>query len=349
MAKRGGQWNATTVRAVLANPVYTGRVRHRGEIFDGEHEQLIEDDAHERVQVIAARRSSTRSRSGGGTPEGSHLFTRGLLRCGLCEGPMLAVTKPTRTGSTYEAYACDTRRRNGTDACEQTPVRRHELDAAALAEFERRHLDLEKTRQRLDGELSGALDTAAELAIEADAAVARAEAATARLDRDYLDGRIGAEDFNRMIARATEELAAVRAQAERAHEHEARLRELPESIDAEAEALRALTRLRELIVSGIGARDDLLALREAIGLVFDRVVYRAEGSRWATVEMGGGAWLEPWLREEIVQDYDDECRPILERVPLLLRRDTTACPHVWLSQLAFPPISIAQQATGGRA
>ena len=39
--KRGGYWTATTVKKILENPVYYGKIRFRGSVVDGVHDPII--------------------------------------------------------------------------------------------------------------------------------------------------------------------------------------------------------------------------------------------------------------------------------------------------------------------
>jgi DNA invertase Pin-like site-specific DNA recombinase len=61
---------------LLANPIYIGKLRHRGNVYDGEHQPIVDTDQFERVQHLLAAQAAT--------PRGSrvqkdvHLLT-GLL------------------------------------------------------------------------------------------------------------------------------------------------------------------------------------------------------------------------------------------------------------------------------
>lgn len=83
--KRAGKfWDATSVRDILRNPVYVGRITHRGEVLDGEHAPIVLDADWESAQAILQQRSRNRGQAV------AHLS--GLCRCGLCGGHMAATT-----------------------------------------------------------------------------------------------------------------------------------------------------------------------------------------------------------------------------------------------------------------
>ncbi len=53
---RGGQWQASTLRHMLRNPIYVGRVRRNGMVREGEVPGLIEPELFETVQNGLTRR-----------------------------------------------------------------------------------------------------------------------------------------------------------------------------------------------------------------------------------------------------------------------------------------------------
>ena len=70
-------FTTASVRNILHNPFYTGRVRHRDQLLPGAHEALVSQDVFDAVQV-ALRRNSGRSETlppqarAGIPPEGPH-------------------------------------------------------------------------------------------------------------------------------------------------------------------------------------------------------------------------------------------------------------------------------------
>jgi len=76
---RAAQWTQGSVRKILTNPLYVGRIRHKGEEFAGEHDAIITAETF--TATVAIREAATRTKGhGGGTrPNGPHLLTNGLL------------------------------------------------------------------------------------------------------------------------------------------------------------------------------------------------------------------------------------------------------------------------------
>lgn len=74
------KWN---VVEMLRNPIYLGKVRHHGQVYDGQHEPLIDAQTWQRVQDILERRGTRRPV----TIVASGPFT-GLLYCEDCGAAM---------------------------------------------------------------------------------------------------------------------------------------------------------------------------------------------------------------------------------------------------------------------
>ena len=83
-------FTTASVRGVLHNPIYTGRVRHKDELFPGAHGALVSVEVFDAVQV-ALRRNSGRSETLHPRPEREYLL-KGLIRCAHCLMPLWAQT-----------------------------------------------------------------------------------------------------------------------------------------------------------------------------------------------------------------------------------------------------------------
>ena len=97
----GGRWHKNYIYRMLRNPVYIGKVQYKGEVYEGEHEPIIDqrlwDQVQESIEAPArVRAGSSRAKTPG--------LLRGLLRCGHCGGSMAL----TFTGNArqYRYYAC---------------------------------------------------------------------------------------------------------------------------------------------------------------------------------------------------------------------------------------------------
>ena len=105
---RAKRWVATTVARILRNPIYTGRMIHgyhgKRELYPGNHEALIPDEAFARTQeIMADRRDQQKS------PKRRSLLS-GLLVCAECGGKMRSksqwVNWPRTPKKVHHNYVC---------------------------------------------------------------------------------------------------------------------------------------------------------------------------------------------------------------------------------------------------
>ena len=90
-------FTTASVRGILHNPFYTGKIIHRGKLLPGLHEPLVSPDIFETVQV-ALKKNSGRSETLQVRPA-RHYLLKGMVRCAYCGMPMWAQTY--KSGKTY--------------------------------------------------------------------------------------------------------------------------------------------------------------------------------------------------------------------------------------------------------
>lgn len=109
-SKRGGMWAAATIKSILTNPLYIGRVRYgvskklHARSFERQGNNIpviIEEKIWRRVQQVIQRRTSNRIRRY--PSQNSYFF--GVTRCQQCGGKMIA-RQQKQHGSTYITYFC---------------------------------------------------------------------------------------------------------------------------------------------------------------------------------------------------------------------------------------------------
>ena len=88
-----GSWHQASVGWILANPLYAGRVRLNGYVYDGQHEPIIDPATWDRAAKVRAAARTSPGKGVGRQPTGPHLFTKGLLRCGRCGAAMTPITQ----------------------------------------------------------------------------------------------------------------------------------------------------------------------------------------------------------------------------------------------------------------
>ena len=303
-SRNGVQWRQCTIRRILTNPVYVGKLRKgkNGDVIAGAHEPVLDEQLwnaararFQNQQVTTGRHGSAKgSNNGGGQRgKGAHLLTKGLLRCGYCGGAMGPRSIPSRVPGkpASDRYHCLVHYRD-PQACPQTPIARELVDEALLSEVTTRYLDLEATRERLRTRRQSDARLAAEALTAAESDLTRAESSLQRVKRDYVEGKITAHDWGELRVELTAEKDAAASAVERQ-----RLRVTtvtPEAIDAEEETLRRLAELRDVVGGKLAATTDLQALRFMLRQVFDSI---------ELIETDGGLALYPKPRAEILTGH----------------------------------------------
>jgi site-specific DNA recombinase len=142
---KGGKWNYSTVRYVLKNPAYAGKVRwgwklsefrrskqrlargHNGIIVNGQHKSVISEEDFIKVQKKMEQRAQL-----GGRAVASHGLLVGLLKCPICGFGAYAASfstsyaykmermgKPKDRFSKVFCYVCSTVSKYGNSACKR--------------------------------------------------------------------------------------------------------------------------------------------------------------------------------------------------------------------------------------
>ena len=122
--KKGGRFTKQAVKRVLTNPVYVGKVRQGGDLYDGAHEAIIDRDTWEAVQPQFERNGT------GGRPRQpakSGALLLGLVRCGCGAG--VTVHSSRRGNRRYASYVCQRYQKEGAASCPGSRVPAADLEA----------------------------------------------------------------------------------------------------------------------------------------------------------------------------------------------------------------------------
>jgi site-specific DNA recombinase len=135
--QRGGRLLIkTSLHQLLTNATYTGKVRHKGELFGGEHAGIVTNDLFDRVQGILRDGKNNGSRTPGGM---QRVLLRGLARCAVCDRAM-SHSYASRGTRRYRYYVCTAAQKQGWHTCPSPSV--------PAAEFERFVVDEVRTIAR---------------------------------------------------------------------------------------------------------------------------------------------------------------------------------------------------------
>ena len=144
--KRGQDFSTGTVKGILDNPVYAGKIRfnqheHWAEkrragknkapiLVDGQHEQIITSELWERVQLKRKERSFKPVQS-----SQPFILTK-LLRCPQCGAGMVSGKSKTAT-KIYRYYHCGTFHNKGASVCSANSINADKAEQQVLDEFKR--------------------------------------------------------------------------------------------------------------------------------------------------------------------------------------------------------------------
>ncbi len=109
----GGRFTRQTLAHLIANVIYVGEVRHKGEIYPGEHQPIVTRDIWDRANALLDQRRrgpdvQQRMRAGA--------IFQGLVHCAVCGHPMVAGYAMKR-GRRYSFHVCQLTRKLGAKAC----------------------------------------------------------------------------------------------------------------------------------------------------------------------------------------------------------------------------------------
>ncbi|QKG83920.1 recombinase family protein [Kroppenstedtia pulmonis] len=132
----------SVIRTMLQRPIYTGHMNNAGKLVEGQHEGIIDGETYERVQQELHKRQTGRP------PVGEYLLS-GILRCGICGGPVIHVWA---SGKRYEYYACKAqhvRQRNKGHHCSLGYTRKEKLDSWVAERLKQISLNPEQVEVQL--------------------------------------------------------------------------------------------------------------------------------------------------------------------------------------------------------
>lgn len=118
----------TVLRVLLSNVLYVGCVSHKGAIYEGEHEAIIERELWDAVNE-SLRQNGEHLRGRAHRPQAALLA--GMLFCEQCKSPLfLSFTR--KSGQTHRYYVCRSRRCRDAQHCSQRPISAVDLESSLV-------------------------------------------------------------------------------------------------------------------------------------------------------------------------------------------------------------------------
>lgn len=200
----------------LKMPLYAGLMGYQGEVFEGEHEAIIDRLTFERVRALLA------SAYGGKGPRrrNPEYLLSGIIRCARC-GSALSAASSQKAKSEYRYYRCTTRDRRGRKACLTLPVSAPTIEEYVAERFREAIVESDLVREAeraaaaLDSRGRELVATARKLSGEI-AALSAAQAGTkTHIGRNSKGATGGSEDSRRAVAAQLHGLERQLAEVER--------------------------------------------------------------------------------------------------------------------------------------
>jgi site-specific DNA recombinase len=113
-APQGGRvFNKARLYRLLTNVLYIGKVPHKENVYDGEHEAILDTETWEKVQFLLM----TNGKTGGKQVRNKHgALLRGIVTCGSC-GCGMVHTFTKKGDRHYRYYLCQNAQKQGWKAC----------------------------------------------------------------------------------------------------------------------------------------------------------------------------------------------------------------------------------------
>lgn len=134
--KRGGRkgghaFDKGSLYALLTNPLYIGKIKHKTDLFDGEHEPIVAPELFDKVRSTMRRNG----RTGGAEVRNRYgAILKGLLFCKSCNHTMVH-TFTGRGGKRYRYYTCTHAIKSGRKACPTKSLPAAEIERVVVEQI----------------------------------------------------------------------------------------------------------------------------------------------------------------------------------------------------------------------
>ena len=161
-ARGGRPFDKCSVYNLLTNPIYIGKIKHKADVYDGEHEPIIDASVFEKFQSRLQQN---------GLGRGNHLINKygallkGLLHCAACERAMVH-TFTGRGSKRYRYYTCTKAIKKGWKTCPTKSLPAGEIEAAVVDQIRCIAGDVGLREEVLRQARSASNDSLAELATQ---------------------------------------------------------------------------------------------------------------------------------------------------------------------------------------
>ncbi len=126
----GKSFRTNSIRRILTNPTYTGKVTHKGNTYNGQQEAIIDGETFEKVKKIFKQSNKPKAI---GYRVTTPPLLKGLLRCGECHCAMIP-SYTNKKNLRYRYYICEHKHNGKNDECVVGRVPASEIESVVVAE-----------------------------------------------------------------------------------------------------------------------------------------------------------------------------------------------------------------------
>ena len=123
----GGSWDKNNIYNLLTNIAYIGKVRYKGEIYEGEQSAILDEALWREVQTIMRYNGKNRDTE----RKPTDALLRGILCCEHC-GTAMIHTYTAKKNRRYCYYVCMRAQKQGFDVCPNRSIPAAELEKFVL-------------------------------------------------------------------------------------------------------------------------------------------------------------------------------------------------------------------------
>ncbi|HRW60303.1 MAG TPA: recombinase family protein [Defluviicoccus sp.] len=121
----GNPYDKNNLFKLITNALYVGKVRHKDDLFPGEHRAIVDED----VWAKAQRMLRVNGRTGGSHTRNMYgALLKGLLYCRPCELAMGHTHTAGKGGRRYRYYTCYGASKRGWDSCPSKSVPAEQIE-----------------------------------------------------------------------------------------------------------------------------------------------------------------------------------------------------------------------------
>ncbi len=128
----GTSFSKNGIRHILKNPVYSGKVTHKGKVYDGQHKPIITPKTWEKAQSIFTTRDESVSKST--TRVSAPPMLKGIFFCGCCLSAMTPTYSMKKNGTKYRYYLCSSKHRLTNEKCAVRTISAAEVEGLVTAQ-----------------------------------------------------------------------------------------------------------------------------------------------------------------------------------------------------------------------